>query len=169
MTGSFGTDRRAWQDSRDRRQEWYAPDREERFRVMPDTIEAPTGPAPRVPDLACGTGSITVRLLERFPVAVATGLDPDPALPAPPAAGPPRRSAPAVRPGGVFVNAHPMPDACTPRIDAAEARFAVYGEHAGGESPDAARHARALRAAGFAEARTVWRSPSDAPVLGPKQ
>lgn len=78
--GTFGTDWRAWQESWDRQQEWYMPDREERFRVMLDMVEALVGPGPRVLDLACGTGSITSRLLARFPNAVSTGVDLDPAL-----------------------------------------------------------------------------------------
>ncbi|WP_327680813.1 class I SAM-dependent methyltransferase [Kitasatospora sp. NBC_00458] len=69
-----------WQRSWDRQQEWYLPDREERFRVMLDVVEAVTGPAPRVLDLACGTGSITERLLARLPGAVSVGVDQDPAL-----------------------------------------------------------------------------------------
>ncbi|WP_374225102.1 trans-aconitate 2-methyltransferase [Streptomyces sp. ISL-98] len=75
-----GTDWRAWQESWDRQQEWYMPDREERFRVMLDMVEALVGPEPRVLDLACGTGSITDRLLKRFPRATSTGVDLDPAL-----------------------------------------------------------------------------------------
>ncbi|MFD4667306.1 class I SAM-dependent methyltransferase [Streptomyces halstedii] len=75
-----GTDWRSWQESWDRQQEWYMPDREERFRVMLDMVEAVVGPAPRVLDLACGTGSITDRLLKRFPEATSTGVDLDPAL-----------------------------------------------------------------------------------------
>lgn len=70
----------AWQDSWDRQQEWYMPDREERFRVMLDMVEALVGPEPKVLDLACGTGSITDRLLRRFPAARVTGVDVDPAL-----------------------------------------------------------------------------------------
>ncbi|WUH99820.1 class I SAM-dependent methyltransferase [Spirillospora sp. NBC_00431] len=69
-----------WQESWDRQQEWYMPDREERFRVMLDTVEALAGPEPKVLDLACGTGSITDRLLRRFPGARSTGVDIDPAL-----------------------------------------------------------------------------------------
>ncbi len=69
-----------WQQSWDRQQEWYMPDREERFRVMIDMVEALAGPAPRVLDLACGTGSITARLLRRLPAATSTGVDLDPAL-----------------------------------------------------------------------------------------
>lgn len=75
-----GTDWRAWQRSWDRQQEWYMPDREERFRVMLDMVEALVGPRPRVLDLACGTGSISDRLLRRFPEATSTGVDLDPAL-----------------------------------------------------------------------------------------
>jgi SAM-dependent methyltransferase len=80
MTTSTGTDWQAWQESWDRQQEWYLPDREERFRVMLDMVEAFAGPEPRVLDLACGTGTITARLLDRFPGAVSTGVDLDPAL-----------------------------------------------------------------------------------------
>ncbi|MFB6840496.1 class I SAM-dependent methyltransferase [Streptomyces sp. NPDC056361] len=75
-----GTDWAAWQRSWDRQQEWYMPDREERFRVMLDMVEAVVGPKPRVLDLACGTGSITDRLLRRFPDSTSTGVDLDPAL-----------------------------------------------------------------------------------------
>jgi trans-aconitate methyltransferase len=270
-TGRHGTDWAAWQASWDRQQEWYLPDREERFRVMLDLVQATVGDTPRVLDLACGTGSITDRLLQRFPAAHSTGVDLDPALltiargyfaadgaPGPgagggagegggaPAAGrgnvsfvtadlkaadwPGRlpagrydavltatalhwlhsdelralygQLAALVRPGGVFLNADHMPDPATPRINAAESaqrharmdrakaagvldwrawwqlaaadpalaaptaeRFRIYGEHADGDTPPAAWHAQALRDAGFAEARTVWSSPSDAMVL----
>ncbi|MFE2528224.1 class I SAM-dependent methyltransferase [Streptomyces sp. NPDC059382] len=243
-------DWQAWQDSWDRQQEWYMPDREERFRVMLDMVEALVGPAPRVLDLACGTGSITDRVLKRFPEARSTGVDLDPALltiarghfegdprvtfvtadlkdPDWTAALPhdtydavltatalhwlhsPRLTvlygqlAPLVREGGVFMNADHMPDPTTPQLNAADRaqrhagmdraraagavdwadwwalaaadpllaeptkrRYEIYGEHADGDTPDDAWHARTLREAGFAEARTVWRSPSDALVLG---
>ncbi|MFJ1708363.1 class I SAM-dependent methyltransferase [Kitasatospora sp. NPDC088346] len=69
-----------WQRSWDRQQEWYLPDREERFRVMLDTVEAHAGRGPRVLDLACGTGSISERLLARLPGAVSVGVDIDPVL-----------------------------------------------------------------------------------------
>ncbi|MFF4057137.1 class I SAM-dependent methyltransferase [Streptomyces sp. NPDC001668] len=80
MATGVDTDWQAWQESWDRQQEWYMPDREERFRVMLDMVEALVGPRPRVLDLACGTGSITARLLTRFPEATSTGVDLDPAL-----------------------------------------------------------------------------------------
>ncbi|WP_030291346.1 class I SAM-dependent methyltransferase [Streptomyces katrae] len=246
------TDWQAWQESWDRQQEWYMPDREERFRVMLDMVEALVGPTPRVLDLACGTGSITDRVLKRFPESTSTGVDLDPALltiarghfdgdrrvtfvtadlkdhawtstlpydtydavltatalhwlHSPELAVLYGQLAPLVRPGGVFMNADHMPDPATPRINAAERahrhagmarareagaldwadwwalaaadpvlaepterRFEIYGEHADGDTPDDAWHARTLREAGFAEARTVWRSPSDGLVLALK-
>ncbi|GAA2946916.1 class I SAM-dependent methyltransferase [Streptomyces argenteolus] len=247
-----GTDWQSWQQSWDRQQEWYMPDREERFRVMLDMVEAVVGPEPRVLDLACGTGSITDRLLTRFPEATSTGVDLDPALlaiargtfdgddrvtfvtadlkdPAWPDRLPHAsydavltatalhwlHSEPLaalygqlgrlVRDGGVFMNADHMIDTGTPRINAAERarrhaamdraradgaldwaqwwalaakdpvlaaptaeRFRIYGEHADGDMPSPRWHARTLREAGFAEARTVWSSPSDSLVLAVK-
>ncbi|MEU8673451.1 class I SAM-dependent methyltransferase [Streptomyces sp. NPDC048560] len=228
------------------------PDREERFRVMLDMVEAVVGPEPRVLDLACGTGSITDRLLKRFPEATSTGVDLDPALLAiargtfegdervsfvtadlkdpswterlpfdsydavltatalhwlhsEPLAALYGQLGQLVRDGGLFMNADRMIDAGTPRINAAERahrhagmdraraagvldwadwwalaakdpvlaaptaeRFEIYGEHADGDMPSAQWHARTLREAGFAEARTVWASPSDTMVLALK-
>ncbi|QNE74997.1 methyltransferase domain-containing protein [Streptomyces finlayi] len=247
-----GADWPAWQASWDRQQEWYMPDREERFRVMLDMVEAVVGSEPRVLDLACGTGSITDRLLKRFPKATSTGVDLDPALLAiargtfegdgrvtfvtadlkdrswaerlpfdsydavltatalhwlhsEPLAALYGHIGQLVRDGGLFMNADRMIDADTPRINAAERahrhagmdrakaegvldwadwwalaakdpvlaaptaeRFEIYGEHADGDMPSAEWHARTLREAGFAEARTVWASPSDSLVLAVK-
>lgn len=71
----------AWQESWDRQQEAFMPDREERFRSLLDTVDAVTGgQRPRILDLAGGTGSITLRALQRFPDARATVLDVDPVL-----------------------------------------------------------------------------------------
>ncbi|MFF1450619.1 class I SAM-dependent methyltransferase [Streptomyces sp. NPDC058274] len=251
-TTTARTDWQAWQESWDRQQEWYMPDREERFRVMLDMVEALAGTAPRVLDLACGTGTITARLLARFPNATSTGVDLDPALLAiargtfegddrvsfvtadlkdpewtsrlpydtydavltatalhwlhsEPLAVLYGRIAGIVRDGGVFMNADHMIDESTPRINEAERaqrhvrmdqakkngaldwaewwelagkdpvlaaptarRFEIYGEHADGDTPSAEWHARVLREKGFGEARTVWRSPSDALVLAVK-
>jgi trans-aconitate methyltransferase len=70
-----------WQESWDRQQEAFMPDREHRFAAMLDAVDAVTGGAPpRVLDLAGGTGTITLRTLDRFPGAVATVLDQDPVL-----------------------------------------------------------------------------------------
>jgi len=71
----------AWQESWDRQQEAYLPDREERFTAMLDTIDAVTAGHPlTVLDLAGGTGSISLRTLRRFPRATTTLVDVDPVL-----------------------------------------------------------------------------------------
>lgn len=71
-----------WQALWDAQQQLHLPDREERFAAMLDVFEATVGGtcAPRVVDLAGGTGSITRRVLERFPTASSTVVDVDPAL-----------------------------------------------------------------------------------------
>ncbi|MER6526247.1 class I SAM-dependent methyltransferase [Streptomyces sp. NPDC001508] len=79
-TTPTSTDWQQWQTSWDRQQEWYMPDREERFRVMTDVVEAVTDRTPLVLDLACGTGSITDRLLRRLPGARTVCVDIDPVL-----------------------------------------------------------------------------------------
>ncbi|GAA4297516.1 class I SAM-dependent methyltransferase [Streptomyces venetus] len=212
-------------------------------------VEALVGTAPRVLDLACGTGSITARLLARFPESTSTGVDLDPALLAiaqgtfadddrvgfvaaglkdpgwpaklpydsydavltatalhwlhrEPLADLYGRVSGLVRDGGVFMNADHMIDETTPRINAAERalrharmdqakrdgaldwseswqlaakdpvlaeptarRYEIYGEHADGDMPSVAWHARVLREKGFGEARPVWCSPSDTLLL----
>jgi SAM-dependent methyltransferase len=70
----------AWQESWDRQQEAYLPDRERRFDQMLDVVDAVTGGAPTVLDLASGTGSISLRVLRRFRHATTTSLDVDPVL-----------------------------------------------------------------------------------------
>jgi SAM-dependent methyltransferase len=70
----------AWQESWDRQQEGYMPDRELRLTALLDVVEAVAGPRPLVLDLACGTGTISRRLLERFPQARSIAVDVDPAL-----------------------------------------------------------------------------------------
>lgn len=69
-----------WQRTWDAQQEAYLPDREQRFAALLDVVEAACGPKPRVLDLACGTGSITRRLLARLPHATSVAVDIDPAL-----------------------------------------------------------------------------------------
>ncbi|MGV9613809.1 class I SAM-dependent methyltransferase [Nocardia xishanensis] len=70
----------SWQHSWDRQQELYLPEREERFRVMMDVVAAAVGPTPHVLDLACGTGTISRRLLERMPRARSVAVDMDPTM-----------------------------------------------------------------------------------------
>lgn len=81
LTDPDVTDPEAWQESWDRQQEAYLPDREERFAVMLSTVDALTDGRPgRVLDLAGGTGSISLRVLRRFPDVEATLVDIDPVL-----------------------------------------------------------------------------------------
>lgn len=78
---AYLSDPAAWQESWDRQQEAYLPDREHRLATMLDAVEAATdGAPPRLLDLAGGTGTITLRALARFPGAEATVLDQDPVL-----------------------------------------------------------------------------------------
>lgn len=71
----------AWQLSWDRQQERALPDREERLSVLTALVGAVAGDAsPRVLDLACGCGSVTSRILRRFPRAQVVGVDIDPVL-----------------------------------------------------------------------------------------
>jgi SAM-dependent methyltransferase len=75
-----GVDWEQLQQEWDAQQEAYMPDREERFAAMLDVVEVVCGSAPRVLDLAGGTGSITRRLLQRVPGATSVIVDVDPAL-----------------------------------------------------------------------------------------
>lgn len=68
---------RRWETQQDR----YPTDREERFHVMLDVLETVLGPEPgTVLDLGCGPGSLSIRVLERFPSASVVGVDLDPVL-----------------------------------------------------------------------------------------
>ncbi|MEV6343863.1 class I SAM-dependent methyltransferase [Actinoplanes sp. NPDC051851] len=70
-----------WQESWDAQQEAFMPDREHRFAAMLTAVAAVTdGRAPRLLDLAGGTGTISLRTLARFPGAEVTVLDQDPVL-----------------------------------------------------------------------------------------
>src|SRR5487761_824148 len=68
--------RRAW----DRQQEYHIPDREERARVMREVLALALPARDRVLDLGCGTGSLSERILRRFPAARAYAVDFDPVL-----------------------------------------------------------------------------------------
>jgi SAM-dependent methyltransferase len=70
-----------WQESWDRQQQRFLPDREERFSVLATLVGEVSGDAsPRLLDLACGCGSITNRMLRRFPSAQVVAADIDPVL-----------------------------------------------------------------------------------------
>ncbi|MDQ2788518.1 MAG: class I SAM-dependent methyltransferase [Actinomycetota bacterium] len=70
----------SWLQRWDAQQETYLPDREERFEVLVDLVEAVAGPCPRVVDLACGPASFAARILTRLPEAEVVGVDADPVL-----------------------------------------------------------------------------------------
>lgn len=82
MTDSLTKDRALyWLDRWDRQQEYYMPDREERFAVLGDVLEEVLGrPDPLIVDLGVGPGSLARRLLDRFPRAEVVGVDADPLL-----------------------------------------------------------------------------------------
>jgi SAM-dependent methyltransferase len=72
---------RHWVDRWDSQQQGYLPDREERFTVLIDTVEAAAGrPDPLILDLGCGPGSLATRLLDRIPGATVVAIDADPVL-----------------------------------------------------------------------------------------
>ena len=69
-----------WLRRWDAQQEGYVPEREARFSVMFDVLDELL-PESFVPlDLACGPGSISQRLLHRFPAATVIAVDIDPVL-----------------------------------------------------------------------------------------
>lgn len=72
----------AWLRRWDAQQERYIADREERFTVLCDIVEAALAgvDAPVVLDLGCGPGSLAVRLRARLPHATVVGVDSDPLL-----------------------------------------------------------------------------------------
>ncbi len=69
-----------WLQRWDAQQAGYVPEREERFRVMLDVLEALLPDEFVALDLACGPGAISQRLLERFPGARCVAIDFDPVM-----------------------------------------------------------------------------------------
>jgi len=70
-----------WIGRWDAQQRSFMPDREERFTVLIDAVEAGAGrDDPLVLDLGCGPGSLAVRLLDRMPAAHVVAIDTDPLL-----------------------------------------------------------------------------------------
>lgn len=61
----------------DRQQEGYIKQREERFAVMFDVLASALGESFTVIDAACGPGSLSRRLLDRFPSARVVAVDAD--------------------------------------------------------------------------------------------
>ena len=69
-----------WMQRYDQQQSTYLPDRESRFTAMLDVLEALLPERFVALDLACGPGSISQRLLARFPQARSVAVDIDPIL-----------------------------------------------------------------------------------------
>jgi len=70
-----------WAERWEAQQQWHIPRREQRFQVMLELVAEIVGPEPgTILDLACGPGSISRRVLERFPNARVVALDADPFL-----------------------------------------------------------------------------------------
>ncbi len=73
-------DATGWVRRWDRQQAGYVPDREESFALMLEILQR-LGAAPgRLLDLGCGPGSLSDRVLARFPDAEVIGLDLDPVM-----------------------------------------------------------------------------------------
>jgi len=64
----------------DRQQETGIPDREARFSAMLEALGAAVGSRFRVLDLGCGTGSLSERILRKYPKARSVAIDHDPVL-----------------------------------------------------------------------------------------
>lgn len=73
-------DWQSWIDRWDRMQARYLVKRQERFDTIVQLIHEMKITVTTVVDLGCGTGSLTVRILEAFPEAQVIGIDLDPTL-----------------------------------------------------------------------------------------
>lgn len=69
-----------WLSRWDRQQEYYVPDREERFATLGDILEHVAGDSAHILDLGCGPGSLSVRLADRMHGTNVIGVDNDPLL-----------------------------------------------------------------------------------------
>jgi SAM-dependent methyltransferase len=71
-------DWKSWLESWDEQQESFNPERERRFSAMFDALEASVGRRFVALDLGSGPGSLSARLLNRFPRASCVAVDYDP-------------------------------------------------------------------------------------------
>jgi len=69
-----------WLRRWDEQQESFFPQREWRFRAMLDLLEAELGPRFLALDLGSGPGSLSIRILRRFPGSQVTAVDHDPVV-----------------------------------------------------------------------------------------
>lgn len=80
MSESDQVDWEGWLQRWDAQQSGYVPEREERFQVMLDVLEALLPEEFVALDLGCGPGAISQRLLDRFPAARCVAIDFDPVM-----------------------------------------------------------------------------------------
>jgi SAM-dependent methyltransferase len=71
---------RNWRHRWDLQQEFGIPYREARFEAILEVLGVAVGPRFRVLDLGCGTGSLSERILRRYPRASSVAVDHDPVL-----------------------------------------------------------------------------------------
>ncbi len=75
-----GVNWREWVERWDRMQEQHLPRRDERFQLMLQLVAETQTRVRTIFDLGCGTGSLMLQFLERFPEAEVFGIDFDPVL-----------------------------------------------------------------------------------------
>ena len=83
MTGRSPPSEPNWKDllkSWDRMQEYYHPDREMRYNAMMDVLRGTLPSKFTVLDLGCGPGSLSARVMNRFPRARIIAVDYDPVV-----------------------------------------------------------------------------------------
>jgi SAM-dependent methyltransferase len=71
---------KAWLRRWDEQQGSLLPNRERRFHVILDVLEATVGRSARILDLGSGPGSLSLRILQRFPRARCVAVDYDPVV-----------------------------------------------------------------------------------------
>jgi SAM-dependent methyltransferase len=80
VDSTSGVDWQRWLGRWDAQQERYVPQREERFAVMLDVLEALLPEDFLAVDIGCGPGAISQRIVRRFPHARVVAVDFDPVL-----------------------------------------------------------------------------------------
>ena len=154
-----------WLRRWDAQQEGYVPEREARFTAMLDTVAALLPESFVALDLGCGPGSISQRLLARFPAAQAIAVDIDPVMVA---IGREQWSDASFAARGIesaeqWWDALALEPVFAPLLKERAERFA--GKRRQQSPPGFDVHVAALRDAGFREVGTIWQLLSDRVLL----
>ncbi len=64
----------------DAQQDAYVPQRDRRFHLIAEAVQAACGPRPTILDLGCGTGTLLHMIGQKLPDSTLVGLDSDPVL-----------------------------------------------------------------------------------------